>query len=346
MQGHPLHILDCLFQGLERNQSGLDNPRLHCGIHIPPPLLISTKTEQRWFSDISRIWCLKQLRKSIRPIKNKIVYLKITKFSTVSMRNSPLRECQVQPKLTLCWCHSWTWKRSFKIKMMVKRIFGERQHCHWWQTFLVEPWWQGWILPYTEVPKTQKDFQPKLSGNYSCNLRAQLNNPRLGCHTFPPGLQEFPVIADAIKHHIIWANFGPSKSLSICHTAWICVWLSPWCSGCVPKSGILVLSPLGSSWWPKWPHIMICGAGNTCLLCACLAPAKKKLNSEAFFPHVLLVCHQFVQVPTPSLSVTSRGGAECCYLHAAPLGDGASQRSQSTRHGWSTQTARGSPCPQ
>lgn len=86
------------------------------------------------------------------------IYLKISKFSTVSMRNSPLRECQVQPKLTLCWCHSWTWKRSFKIKMMVKRIFGKRQHCHWWQTSLVEPWWQGWILPLYRVPQNPKGF--------------------------------------------------------------------------------------------------------------------------------------------------------------------------------------------
>lgn len=61
-----------------------------------------------------------------------------------------------------------------------------------------------------------------------------------------------------------------------------CVQLSPWCSGSVPQTWILVLSPLGSSWWPKWPHTINCGAGNTFLLCACLAPAKKTHYKDSF----------------------------------------------------------------
>lgn len=42
----------------------------------------------------------------------------------------------------------------------------------------------------------------------------------------------------------------------------------------IRKSSIPALRAQGSLWWPKWSHITICGAGNTFLLCACLAPSK------------------------------------------------------------------------
>lgn len=101
------HILDCLFQGLERNQSGKDNPRLYCGIHSPSPLLISTKIEQRHFQRFPEpgVWNSSEKASGLSKIKP---YIK--KLS--SFQQYPWGIAQAQAKLTLCWCQSWTWKEE------------------------------------------------------------------------------------------------------------------------------------------------------------------------------------------------------------------------------------------
>lgn len=138
---------------------------------------------------------------------------------------------------------------------------------------------------YKQLPKPKRNFNLILLG-ITAITQGSAEQPKAGLPIFHLAHRSSLLTADAIKHHIIWADFGPNKSLSICPTAWICLFAV---YSSVPD--VQEVSLRHESWcWAHWAAHdgqsgltpLTVGQGTSCCSLLCLAPAKKTHYKDSF----------------------------------------------------------------